>query len=133
MNHRERLIALGLLQVMPEALICERNNILFRIQQGEVEPNPPLFCVYRKDEPSRCVVSKRPNQCKDAELIADKLKSYEAQLLASNLNRRDPDQPGRERPNDLPGKMYAVCKMSDWADWETNRNQMVLKEVVACG
>ena len=91
--------------------------------------NPPTFCVYRKDDPACCVVRKRPNQCRDAELIADKLKSYEAQLLATRLNRQDPEQPGRDRPNSPTGKMYAVCQMSDWAEWETRRNQMVLEGV----
>lgn len=133
MKHRERLIAAGVFKPMDPARISERNDVLFRIQQGERVEDPPIYCVFRRDEPFRHVILSDEHECAEAELIESRLRSYEANALVNRLNYHDPEQPGRERPYLPPVGMYAICRMEDWSDWENRHNQLMLEEVTACG
>lgn len=122
-GHKERLIAADLLVPMSKARISERAGILFRIAQGEEIKEKPIFCVYRRDEPYNHVIAPPEHSCKDAELIADRLYSYEAYRLCDRLNAKDEEQP--RSPNGLwYMHMYAICTMGDWAEWEINTAQV---------
>lgn len=127
-GHKERLIAAGLLEPMTGSRISERNGILFRIAQGEEIKEKPIFCVYRRDEPYNHVIAPSEHTCKDAELVVDRLYSYEAYRLCDRLNARDEGQP--RTPNGLwYMHMYAICTMEDWADWEMKTAQISMEGV----
>lgn len=128
MTHRERLISLGLMGQISDGEICRRNEILFRMQKGEKIKDVPVWCVYRRDEPLRQVILSGKDECRDAELIADKLYSYEAHVLVDKLNYKDPEQPPRKNPHLPQIGMYGVCTMEDWTAWEMRNSQMKLEE-----
>lgn len=127
-GHKERLIAADLLEPMAGSRVSERNGILFRIAQGEEIKEKPIFCVYRRDELYNHVVASPKHICKDAELIADRLYSYEAYRLCDRLNARDEEQP-RTGNGLWYLDMYAICTMEDWANWEMKTAQIPMEGV----
>lgn len=127
MTHRDRLIAAGLFTPLSASQICRRNDILFQLKQGVKVYEAPTHCVFRRDAPNRHVQLPGPLECQQAELIEQRLFSYEAHRLCDQLNRRDPEQPPRPNPALPPIGMYGICSMDDWADWEQRHAQLRLE------
>lgn len=126
MTHRERLITSGLLVPISEDAIYQRDGILHRIEAGEEIDYAPNWCVFRRDKPFTHVILNGKNECQSAELVADKLYSYEAHALADKLNFHDEEQP-RCKPWLPPTGMYGICTMTEWENWESQHAQMKLE------
>ena len=125
-GHRERLIELGLYKPCDLDTECERNGILKGIAEGEKVINKPIYCVFRKDAWNKHIIYNGEFAeycCQSAELIADKLTSYEANILCGRLNSLDPEQPKGGAPCYLPLGMYGYATMKDWEMWEQEHSQ----------
>lgn len=133
MTHRERLTGMGLVRKIPDEELLRRNEILFRLQQGERIQSTPVWCVFRRDRPHSHVCLNGEDECRDAELIADELYDHEAVDMARKLNREDPEQPMRESPRLPRCGMYAICTMEDWAEWEMRHSQMTMESTAEPG
>ena len=122
-SNRERLIEAGLFRPLRENVIYYRERLLDRIAEGEKVYVPPVYCVYRADDPFSSIYPEDKKRCKEAELISDKLTSYEAHALCDRLNNRDPEQP-RGKQHLPPLGMYRICHVSEWEAWEQNQEQI---------
>lgn len=127
-GNRERLIAAGLFKPLSENEVYKRNGTLFQLSQGVAVAEKPIYCVYRRDETRRQVSGLGENECRDAELIADKLYSGEAWRLCNKLNSRDEAQPMTSN-GEWYCHMYGICTMGDWTDWEMRQAQVALEGV----
>ena len=125
-GHRERLIKEGLFKPLTPYDIAERNGLLQRRTQGEKIQDPPFYCVYRADHHMGNITRQDEYQCKDAELIADHLRGYEAHRLCNWLNSYDKQQPPRPNPHLPPLEMYRIANMEDWEAWEAKNSQLEL-------
>ncbi|MBR5889112.1 MAG: hypothetical protein IKY92_03630 [Akkermansia sp.] len=123
-NHRQRLIEEGLYEPLTPNDIAERKELLERRARGEKIQDPPIYCVYRADDPWTHIDTSLGKKCQDAELIADHLRGYEAQSLCSRLCIYDKQQPPRTRPWLPPLDMYRISKMDDWDAWEAQHAQL---------
>lgn len=124
MNHRQRLIEEGLHTPLTPHDIAERKGLLLRRGRGEKIQDPPKYCVYRADHHMGNITRPDEYQCKDAELIADHLRGYEAHNLCSRLNLHDKQQPPRPNHWHPPLEMYRIADMDDWAEWEAQHAQI---------
>ncbi len=116
MTHRERLISNGLLVPLSDDAIYNRNGILLRVKAGEQIDYIPNWCVFRRDEQFRHIILEGKDECQSAELVADKLFSYEAHVLCDKLNFHDKEQP-RAKNWLPPVGMYGICTMEEWEAW----------------
>lgn len=128
-GHRHRLISEGLVKPMAEEELARRKALRDRRIKGEKITDPPVFCVYRKDDPDRSVYDIPDAECEDAELIADHLYSWEAVGLVRSLGMNDKQQPPRPNPAHPPLSMYGTCMMSVWEAWEARHAQATMFEV----
>lgn len=128
-NHRARLIEQGLYTPLPNNVLYNREDLLARIKDGYKASAPPAYCVYRADSPWSHIHPEVPTQCKEAELIEDRLTSYEAHCLCDRLNARDPEQP-RRKSYLPPLGMYRVCHMDEWHEWEARHSQVKMEEII---
>lgn len=126
MNHRERLIAAGLYKPLSDDSLYTRNSILQRMDAGENIKDAPIFCVFRRDKPFAHIILDPPRRCEFAELIADKLYSYEAHRLCDRLNFHDPEQPSGRSGHYLG--MYGIAVREDWEQWEAESGQLSMEE-----
>lgn len=129
MNHRERLIAVGLLTPLSVGSVYERDRAIERAKQSRGTKDLPQFCVFRRDEWTRHIILDGEKECKSAELIESKLFSYEAHVLCSRLNFHDKEQPIGGCGYYLG--MYGVCSMTDWEEWWSRHAQIMLSGPVA--
>lgn len=126
-SHRERLISLGIYKPFNLDKECERNGILKRMAEGETFSVKPEWCVFRKDDWKKHIGYDgefAEHCCQSAELIADKLTSYEAHRLCDKLNSEDPEQPKGGAPCYLPLGMYGIATMKEWNKWAQEHSQM---------
>lgn len=126
-THRQRLIEEGLYTPLTPHDIAERNGILLRWKGGEKIQDVPNNCVYRADSPWSNIQRPDEKQCKEAELIADRLYSWEAWRLCNSLNYHDKQQPPRPNPHHPPLEMYRIASMDDWKEWEDRHAQIEME------
>lgn len=127
MNHRERLIAVGLYKPLSDDSLYTWNSILQRMDAGENIEDALIFCVFRRDKPFSHIILEPPFRCECAKLIADKLYSYEAHRLCDRLNFFDPEQPSGRSGYYLG--MYGIVSHDDWEQWEAESTQMTMEGI----
>lgn len=96
-GHRQRLIESGLLVPLSNEEIARRNGIMVQIADRKARGEKvrsgdiPNCCVFRSDDHRNHVLPSENRCCQDAELIADKLYSYEASRICHYLGIYDPE------------------------------------------
>ena len=124
-GHRERLIKAGLYVPLDSHDIAERDEILQRAKKGEKVKEKPCHCVIRVDGAYKQLWHPdEEERCHDAELIAEKLYSWEAWRLVNLLERKDDQQP--KAPGGWVLGLYRICSVDDWAAWEAEHSQLML-------
>lgn len=124
-GHRERLIEIGLYEPLPPSVLRDREKILERSRNGEKIKDKPCHCVIRVDGAFRQLWHPdEEDRCQNAELIAEKLYSWEAWNLVSRLEQKDDQQP-KSRAGYFLG-LYRICSISDWEEWEAQHSQIAL-------
>ena len=128
-GHRQRLIESGLLVPLSNEEIARRNGILQRIAVRRARGDKckgadiPEYCVFRADKHNCHIFLSGNRRCEDAELIADKLFSYEASRICHHLGIYDTDQPPRPLKGLPPFEMYRKCTRLEWDEWVAQRAQ----------
>lgn len=128
-GHRQRLIESGLLVPLSKEEIARRNGILQHIAERRAQGDKckgvdiPEYCVFRADKHNCHIFLSGNRCCEDAELIADKLFSYEASRICHHLGIYDTEQPPRPLKGLPPFEMYRKCTRSEWDEWVAQRAQ----------
>ena len=128
-GHRQRLIESGLLVPLSNEEIARRNGILQHIAERRAQGDKckgvdiPEYCVFRADKHNCHIFLSGNRRCEDAELIADKLFSYEASCICHHLGIYDTEQPPRPLKGLPPFEMYRKCTRSEWDEWVAQRAQ----------
>lgn len=129
-GHKQRLIESGLLVPLSKEEIARRNGIIQRITERKAQGDKckgvdiPEYCVFRADKPFCHILLSGNRSCEDAELIADKLFSYEASRICHYLGIHDAEQPPRSLKGLPPFEMYRMCTRAEWDKWVAQRAQM---------
>lgn len=128
-GHRQRLIESGLLVPLSKEEIARRNGIMVQIAERKARGEKvrsgdiPNCCVFRSDDHRNHVLLLGNRCCQDAELIADKLYSYEASRICHHLGLNDPEQPPRSLKGLSPFEMYKWCTRPEWDEWVEQRSR----------
>lgn len=129
-GHRERLIESGLFFPLSNEEIARRNGIMQHVTERRTQGDKckgidiPEYCVFRADKPL-CHIQLSGNKCcEDAELIADKLFSYEASRICHYFGIHDTEQPPRPLKGLPPFEMYRMCTRAEWDEWVAQRAQI---------
>lgn len=126
-GHRERLIEMGLVFPLSSEEEAKRNGMIQRMKESKWGPSGyPCFVVYRSDDPYRHVVLSGDKCCREAEMIADKLYSWEASKLCFKLGQKDPEQPRRHIKDTGYLSLYKCCFMNEWNNWVNTKAQTTL-------
>lgn len=129
-GHRQRLIESGLLVPLSNEEIARRNGLLVQIAERKNRGDKcrgvdiPEYCVFRADKPFCHILLSGNRCCEDAELIADKLFSYEASRICHHLGIYDTEQPPRPLKGLPPFEMYRKCTRAEWNEWVAWRTQI---------
>ena len=126
MTCRDDLISRGLIHPKSSEEEAKRNGILMRISEGEKIKDAPIYCVFKADGPYKHIQYDGEKRCKSAELIEDKLYSYESHVLCTRLNDNDDKLPLTWEKSLYRQSLYKICSMSEWKEWQDDMAQVTI-------